>query len=203
MWTDYPRQVCSSLQIFHSLVFVPRDILLFISPALIKAGEILFTLTRPPIKGSCNINIYGTADNKAHAISKSNMAILRRKMCFFGPAEVFFLEAFTLFKWVPGCNQKNSDVIQIGTQKHWIIPPKKKEPSSNSRKQWITSNSHWVIARINQSHLLLSCMCLRAYCCVFAPAVHAWFSVLVLYFGDELLFVARAQNNLRRQTKGE
>lgn len=46
-------------------------------------------------------------------------------------------------------------------------------------------------------------MFLRANCGVFAPAVHAGVSVLVLYCGDELLFVTSAQNNLRCQTKGQ
>jgi len=43
------------------------------------------------------------------------MAIFRRKMFFVGPAEEFFWNR-SLVIGVPGCNQKNSDVIQIGTQ---------------------------------------------------------------------------------------
>lgn len=48
------------------------------------------------------------------------------------------LESFfgSVHSLVPGCNQKNSDVIQIGTQNiefPRIITQKKKAPSSNSR----------------------------------------------------------------------
>jgi len=64
VWIGYPKQVCSRLQIFNLLVFAPKNILLFILSALIRADEILLTLTPAPIKCSCNAQIYGMANKK-------------------------------------------------------------------------------------------------------------------------------------------
>lgn len=98
--------------------------------------------------------------------------------CFFfvGPAEVFWNRSLVI--GVPGCNQKNSEVIQIGIQ-NIEFPRISAQKSALFKAQWVNyikftlnyvsdqskESFTFSVVNVTVGYTLLLCIFLRAYCC--------------------------------------